>query len=548
MSFAGPNAGIYDVCIIGSGAAGGMSAKLLTEAGLDVVLLEAGPSINPEVDFKQHMWVYELPRRGLSKGGDGDDLYPPQTGFTIPGEPYTRSRRKPFNWFRARGVGGRTNHWGQGVARFQPHDFIGRSLDGHGEDWPITYEDLSPYYDRVEDLIGVFGAGNMPPPKPRCTELFVGKACQKVGIPCVPCTASILTQPHRGRPACHYCGQCYRGCKSNSCFSSAQVLIPSALATGRLTLITNAMARELLVSSDARIRAVSYIDKQSYSERQVRARVVVLAAGTCESTRLLLNSRSTIFPDGVANSSGVVGRYLRDSVVSRAAGFFPQLTRVPPHNHDGTGRPHLWIPWWKAGAKNDFLRGYHILFNGGRNVPLVSAFALEVERHEGYGIELKRRCRDVYGCYINFIAAGEMISNDESYCEINNNLMDRWGIPTLRFQFALGDNEFKMIDDMQRSFRAIVEAGGGTCIPDPGELVGNPGGEGFQEQGTIRMGRDPRAAALNGFCQAHDVKNLFVMDASSFVSSSDKPVTLTILALAWRASEFLLNQVKRGYL
>ncbi|HKP04421.1 MAG TPA: GMC family oxidoreductase [Chthoniobacterales bacterium] len=181
-------------------------------------------------------------------------------------------------------------------------------------------------------------------------------------------------------------------------------------------------------------------------------------------------------------------------------------------------------------------------------MPLVSAFALEVERHEGYGIELKRRCRDVYGCYINFIAAGEMISNDESYCEINNNLMDRWGIPTLRFQFALGDNEFKMIDDMQRSFRAIVEAGGGTCIPDPGELVGNPGGEGFQEQGTIRMGRDPRAAALNGFCQAHDVKNLFVMDASSFVSSSDKPVTLTILALAWRASEFLLNQVKRGYL
>lgn len=548
MPFAAPKADVYDACIIGSGAAGGMAAKVLTEAGLRVVLLEAGPSINPEVDFKQHMWVYELPRRGLLKGGDGDDLFPPHTGFTIPGEPYTRHRRKPFNWFRARGLGGRTNHWGQGVARFESHDFLGRSLDGYGEDWPITYEDLAPYYDKVEDLIGVFGTGRMPPPKPRCTEVFVEEACRKIGIPCVPCAAAILTRTHDGRPACHYCGQCYRGCKSNSCFSSAQVLIPPALATGRLTLITNAMARELSVSGEARIGSVSFIDKASRSERQVHARAIVLAAGACESTRLLLNSRSRLFPHGLANSSGVVGRYLRDSVVSRGTAFFPQLAQIPPHNHDGTGRPHVWIPWWKQGKKNDFVRGYHILFIGGRNVPLVGTISLEPELHEGYGIALKRQCRDVYGCRIGFIAAGEMISNDESYCEINNDVMDCWGIPTLRFQFALGDNEFKMIEDMQRSFRAIVEAGGGRYMRDPDEESRNPGGEGFQEQGTVRMGSDPKTSALNGFCQSHELKNLFVMDASCFVSSSDKPATLTILALAWRASEYLLSQAKRGHL
>jgi choline dehydrogenase-like flavoprotein len=220
---------------------------------------------------------------------------------------------------------------------------------------------------------------------------------------------------------------------------------------------------------------------------------------------------------------------------------------MPPHNHDGTGRPHLWIPWWKSGSKNDFLRGYHILFVGGRNVPLAGSFGYVAEISDGYGIELKRRCRELFGSYIYFIGSGEMISNEKSYCEIDRNVMDCWGIPTLRFHFGLGDNELKMITDMQRSFRAIIEAGGGIFLQDTAEFSGNPGGEGFQEQGTVRMGTDPKMSALNAFCQTHDVKNLFVMDAGCFVSSSDKPATLTILALAWRASEYLLKQAKAGY-
>ena len=333
-----------------------------------------------------------------------------------------------------------------------------------GDDWPISYEELAPYYDKVESYIGVFGTKEdipsspdgifQPPPKPRCTETILKKACDKVNVLCVPARMAIITQPLNGRPACHYCGQCTRGCKSASNFSSSQVLIPPALATGRLTMITNAMAREIVVGKDGKVEAVSYIDRTTKEEEQVRARSFVVAASTCESARLLLNSRSTLFPQGVANSSGVVGRNLMDSVGSWGSGYFPQLEKMPPHNHDGSGGnylPHVYMPWWKFDRKNEFLRGYHIEPGGGRFMPVVQQFDDVCDRVEGYGASLKQSCRRSYGATIGMEALGEMIPNENTYCEIDPSVVDEWGIPVLRFHWRAGENEIKMAKDMQQT-------------------------------------------------------------------------------------------------
>ncbi|HZP16671.1 MAG TPA: GMC family oxidoreductase [Terriglobales bacterium] len=558
---------VYDVCIIGSGAAGGTAAKILAEGGLNVVMLEAGGPINPTADFKEHVWPYQLPHRGAGVGGkaldDFGEFLAPNGSWEIEGEPYINAPGTRFRWFRSRIVGGRTNHWGRIALRFAPVDFRSRSTDGMGDDWPISYEDVAPYYDKVESYIGVFGTKEnvpsapdgifMPPPKPRCTELIVKKACDKLNITCIPSRLAIITQPLNGRPACHYCGQCGRGCISASNFSSSQVMIPPAEKTGRFTLITNAMAREIVVGKDGKAEAVSYIDKPARSEKKVYAKAFVVGASACESARLLLNSKSSLFPDGLANSSGVVGRYLTDSVGSSGGGFVPYLTKMPPHNHDGVGGMHMYIPWWKFDRKNDFLRGYHIELWGGRGMPGVGEFGGICEHFEGYGAGLKQKCRELYGTFIGFAGRGEMISNEHSFCDIDPNVVDEWGIPALRFHWQWSDNEIKMARDMQQTFREIVEAAGGTYYTETTADGQNPygiqdGGVIIHELGVVRMGNNPKTSALNGFCQAHDVKNLFVTDAASFVTNPDKNPTLTIMALAWRASEYLLDQAKKGNL
>ena len=552
---------VYDVCIIGSGAGGGTAAKVLTEGGLNVVMLEAGPLLNPSKDYKEHVWPYALPHRGADIGGrarhelNGEFLAP--NGFwEIEGEPYTTASGSDFRWFRSRIEGGRTNHWGRIALRIAPADFKARSRDGLGDDWPISYEDLAPYYDKVDSFIGVFGTKEnipsapdgmfLPPPRPRCTETLVKKACDHLNILCVPSRMAILTKPLNGRAPCHYCAQCGRGCISASNFSSSQVMIPPAQATGRFTLIANAMAREIVVGKDGQAQAVSYIDKTTHKEMRVHAKAFVVAASTCESARLLLNSRSTLFPNGLANSSGVVGRYLTDSVGTNASGYFPQLAAVAPHNHDGIGGMHMYMPWWKFDGKNDFPRGYHIEFGGGRHMPGVGQFETE-----GYGASLKQKCRSTYGTFIGFSGRGEMIPNPDTYCEIDPDVVDKWGIPVLRFHFAWSDNEIKMAKDMQETFRAIVEEAGGTfysrATPEGKSPYGiSDGGEIIHELGTVRMGDDPKTSVLNKNCQAHDVKNLFVADGACFVSGPEKNPTLSIMALSWRTSEYLLDQAKKG--
>ena len=554
---------VYDVCIVGSGAGGGMAAYALARAGARVVMLEAGGPWYASRNAPMLVPTYASPRRGratrIRPFGEFDAC---DGGWEIDGEPYTRAPGTRFDWWRARMLGGRTNHWGRISLRFGPDDFKGKTKDGLGDDWPIAYEDVAPYYDRVDDLIGVFGSHEglrnhpdskfHPPPKPRCYELLVKRASDKLGITCIPSRLSIITRPLPGRAACHYCGQCYRGCTVKANFSSPDVLIAPALATRRLTLLTNAMAREVTVGADGLATGVAYIDKATGEDREVRARVVVLAASALESARLLLNSKSGRHPQGLANSSGVVGKYITDTTGTDVSGFIPAMVDHVPHNEDGVGGMHVYMPWWLDNRKLDFPRGYHIEVWGGLGQPSYG-FMGGIQRYPGaggYGKKLKDDYRKYYGATIGFSGRGEQIPNDDCYCELDPTVVDQWGIPVLRFHWKWTDHELNQVKHMQETFRALVAEMGGTVFsPMPTREQGYgiaDGGVIIHELGGVRMGADPRTSVLNANCQAHDCKNLFVADGAPFVTQADKNPTWTILALAWRTADYIAAQRKEG--
>jgi choline dehydrogenase-like flavoprotein len=555
LSAAGKGAPRWDVCIVGSGAGGGMAAYALTQAGARVVMLEAGPAWYASKDAKMIVPAYMSPRRGRATAtrpfGEFDAC---DGGWEIPGEPYTRAPGTKFDWWRGRMLGGRTNHWGRISLRFGPDDFRRRSLDGLGDDWPITYDDVAPYYDRIDDLIGVFGSREglpnapdgrfLPPPAPRCYELLVKQASDRLGITCIPSRLSVLTRPKPGRMACHYCGQCNRGCTVKANFSSPDVLIAPALATGRLTLRTGAMAREVTVGRDGLATGVAYVDTATGEDRHVEADVVVLAASALESARLLLNSRSARHPQGLANSSGTVGRYITDTTGTDVVGFIPKMMDHVPHNEDGVGGMHVYMPWWLDNAKLPFARGYHVEVWGGLGQPSYG-FMGGIQRYPGvgggYGARLKEDYRRHYGATVGFSGRGEMIPNDRSFAELDPKVVDRWGIPVLRFHWAWSDHEIEQVRHMQETFRGLVAEMGGTVFdPMPSREDGYgiaPGGRIIHELGGARMGADPRTSVLNANGQAHDVRNLFVADGAPFVSQADKNPTWTILALAWRTAD-----------
>ena len=555
----------YDVVIVGSGAGGGVAAHVLSLAGAKICMLEAGDWYDGTKQSDMFKWPYNAPHRAASSHQKPFGYFDATLvgGWEVPGEPYTNAPGSDWRWWRGRMLGGRTNHYGRISLRMGPYDFKPYSRDGKGFDWPISYDDLAPYYDKAEELIGVFGTNEnientpdgkfLPAPAPRGYERLIKMGCDKLKIPCIPSRLAILTKPIHGRNACHYCAQCGRACNINANFNSPGVHIFPAIKTGNLEVRTGAMAREVVVGSDGLASGVTYVDKKTRSDVTVKAKIVVLAASCCETARIMLNSKSSLFPNGVANSTGLVGKYLMDTVGSDVSGYLPILEDLPPQNEDGTGGMHMYMPWWnyqqQKGGKMPFARGYHIEMGGGRRIPEVD-IGDDTEKilGGGYGLEFKRNLRKVYGCGIGFAGRGEMIPNDNSYCEIDPNVVDEWGIPVLRFHFKWSEDEILQAKHMQETFQEIIESCGGRVTEKHGADTNwgiARGGEIIHEVGTTKMGNDPKTSVLNQYCQAWDCKNLFITDAAPFVSNADKNPTLTITALGWRTSEYIADQVKK---
>ena len=455
--------GQYDVIVVGSGAAGGQTAYTLTMEGARVLMLEAGRNYDPLTETPMFHTPDQAALREAATSDKPFGFYDATVdgGWQVPGEPYVQTRSDPggrFEWWRARMLGGRTNHWGRVSLRNGPYDFKPHSRDGLGFDWPISYEEIAPYYDKVELLIGVYGSNEglentpdspagclLPAPKPLVSDLMIAKHGRELGIPVVaghravltrqldwkrspaklhpgnPQAQAIIAADMRNRAACFWATPCGRGCSIRANYQSTTVHLPPALQTGRLDIVTDAMVREVTLAKHGFASGVHFVDKTTGKQLHAAARVVVLAASALESVRILLNSQSAQFPQGLANSSGLVGKYLMDTIGSVMTGQIPRLESLPPHNEDGAGGGHMYAPWWlykqQLAGKLDFARGYHIEFGGGRQMPSVyTSMGLEWLTGGSYGAKFKEDARRYYGSIVYFAGRGEMIPNEDCYC------------------------------------------------------------------------------------------------------------------------------------
>lgn len=536
--------GTYDVCVIGSGAAGGIVAKELCEGGAKVIMLEAGKEV-PLSDFLSHVWPYDLPYRGL-RGEKQKPFYQDNVRASIRYEDCD-----PISVDRIRVLGGRTVHWNAVTLRYAARDFKERSLNGIEEDWPLTYEELSPYYECVEQMLGVCGQDDgleivpggkhyLPPIPWRCSEHILHRALTKMGIPLISVRKAVLTVPYDNRPPCHYCGHCMDGCDVGALYNSAVAMIPKAQATGNFTLRQNALAREILVDREGLARAVSFVDTQTKAEEQVRAKIVVLCCATVESPRLLLNSCSPQHPNGLANSNGIVGRYLNGHLGVGANIYLSELEGLHPWNQDGA-TDHVYIPRYNhLFDKKNYAGGWGFQVNYGSYM-----FPHQASRTHGYGAAYKARVREMQTGYSMLGSFGKVEARPENYVTVDPKQIDDYGVPIPVVHFLFGENDYALWRDNQRSLEEICSNLKGQTLFNIGK---KPGGFASHEAGTVRMGKNPKTSVLNAFCQAHEVKNLFVTDGSCFTTSSEKNPTLTIMALSLRAADYIKRQRRRGEL
>jgi choline dehydrogenase-like flavoprotein len=551
----------YDVIVVGSGASGGWVCKRLAEAGLKVALLEAG---RPQSDrnFTEHKPAFELKYRNKAPEIIRKTR-PIQIKFGVCNEytynwfvndleePYTTPSDKPFNWMgRLRITGGRTNVWGRVSLRFSDWDFKSASQDGYGEDWPLGYKDIEPYYDLVEKYVGITGSaeglehlpdGQFQPPVPlTCQEtLFRNRVKEKLGRTVMPSRNANLTKPLNGRGPCHYCGPCERGCMTHSYFNSAFTTVADALGTGNCTLISNVMVHKVLMDPERnRARGVLYVDRVTRQSREISARVVILCAQSQESVRILLNSATPQYSNGLANSSGVLGHYLTAHVRSGGgSGEFPALGAKA-----SLGAPVKPLGIYIARFRNlrndppykKFLRGFG--YEGGSSTKFNWGAP-------GFGEAYKKALREPRTS-IDITGFGEVLPRWDNFVELDPDVKDIYGIPVLKIHMSDGENERAMIQDMGDSAGEMLEAAGAKNI----RTYAHPSAPrwALHEAGIARMGADPKKSVLNQFQQTHDIKNLFVMDASGFTSNPCQNPTLTIMSLAVRSCDYLMSEMKRN--
>src|SRR5436190_1713565 len=576
----------YDAIVIGSGAAGGMAAHVLTSHGMKVLMLEAGKKLDLNKQLKSMEWPYEHPRRGemppghhaLSlneytirqppyaadstftkvysyvQGGGGAD-YSKDIVVDEKDHPYTGTG---YAWVRARCLGGKTNIWGRLALRMSDYDFKARTRDGYGEDWPISYKDIEPYYDQVDRYLGISGVKeNLPhlpdsifqrPTRLTTSEVTLRNSLRKMNRVLTPYRAGVTTdglKHNKYRRRCYGRGACNRGvggCDIHAAFDSPTGLIYPAMDTGNVTLRTNAIAREILVDTNTgKARGVAFVDAETGASYEAQAKVVIVAASTLESARLLLLSKSGAHPNGIGNSSGHVGHNFCEHVMGPGVtGLVRERVGKPRTNDDG--RPGgFYVPRFRnlADRQPSFIRGYG--FEGSSGTRMFPGNALETP---GFGAAYKKNVRDYAGAFISMGGFGEVLARYENQVDLDPARTDRWGVPVARFNFKFGDNEKKMCADMADAAEEMFQQAGFEVVYVDRKVLTE--GWSIHELGTARMGADPKTSVLNQFQQSHDVSNMFVVDGSSHVSASCQNPTWTLMALAWRSCEYLSTEFMNG--
>ena len=567
----------YDVIIVGSGACGGWAAMELTQAGMKVLMLEAGSPVDPR-DFR-HTFLYELDYRGQGRPGLMRRYQGNERNYRLfidnEENPYTTSPETVYRWGRSRCLGGRTVHWARATDRMADYEFKAASLDGYGMNWAVSYADMKPYYDRIESFIGVSAAkegfeqfpdGPFLPPMPlNCAESIFAAACRSLGWPWTHRRLAQLTRPHNGRPPCHYCGNCVNGCEVGAMFNPIAVTFPPALKTGKLEIRTDAVVARVRMNRENRAQGVTYIERYTMKSVDVDATYVILAASTLENTRLLLLSAR----GGLANSSGTLGQYMMDQIGGGGvSGILPKLEGGPSRLDDGK-MAGITMPTFqnysKKTLRKDFIRGYVMNATGGQTE--YPAFAANLP---GYGSEWKKEVKSRYVAQARIWNAGaEMLARRENFVELDPEVKDRWGIPVLKIHFTHCDNDYKVLEDFQQRAEELFRKAGGEIMPAPATPAGFPGGPGsptatappqpaggtaprrrplggsIHEVGTARMSVSPNEGVLNSYCQTHDIPNLYVFGGNAFPSTGDKHPTLTMMALAARGCDHIRDRANR---
>ena len=560
-----PSKKVYDAIVVGTGAGGGTAMKLLCEAGLNVLALNSGPRIDPDKDYRGHRQVYDLKYRGF---GDPNALAGSahQEHYSVEESEYNEgpylfehdvaySNAPGTNWYwkRCKATGGKANFWGRSSCRFGDIDFKAASLDGFGEDWPVDYAEIAPWFSKAERYMGVASTIQNRPSNPdgeylpqmpwRCIDFIIQKAAEKIGVPYLPDRCAQLTVAHNDHPACHYCGNCTRGCDVGAFFSPTWFTIPEAEATKRLTLLTDALVRQVIVDENGMARGVSYIDRKTKREVEAYAKVVVLAASCVETAHIMLNSRSRHWPTGIANSSGELGRNLCDHLYgSPGYGYLPKLLGQPSTPDSIADSTIAWMPRWqnlKNPREEKFIRGYSVYPGGG-----CGDFPWYYGQIEGFGSDFKRNIKRYYPTPMGMLIQAPSLPSPTNYVDIDPEKKDMFGIPQLRFHFQWGENELMMFEHAKQMTADFFKAAGGELWGADAEP--NRPGTSLHETGVCRFGNDPKKYVTNKFAQTHDVPNLYICDASIFPNCTDKTTTMPIVAFAMRTCDHMLENFKKG--